>query len=227
MTKNTKSLSRKAQGEETRATLISVGARLFAQNGYHGVSMRTLASEAGVNLATVGYHFGGKAGLYKAILQNLIDIRTELFPEVEEVEARARKAGDDPYAKGEVCDWFITRLAHGMLGYEHDHWPVFIISRELAHPSDLYPMLDEGFFQPAMNALYFFTAKMLPESCDEEERIIVGHAIIGMLTKFLEGSNFIIPRLGWESYEGHGIEKITSVLTKRYRGFLGLPMEKK
>lgn len=226
MTKNSKAMSRKAQGEETRATLVSVGARLFAQNGYDGVSMRTLAAEAEVNLATVGYHFGGKAGLYEAILQDLIDSRDELFPTLEEVEEKGNEAGDDPHARGEVVDWFITRLAHGMLGHEHDHWPIFIISRELAQPSDLYPKLDEEFFQPAMESMFVFTSYMIPE-CDKEERIIVGHAIIGMLTKFLEGCNFIVPRLGWESYEGRGMDKITAVLTKRFRGFLGLPMEKK
>jgi len=226
MTRNPKSMSRKAQGEETRATLISVGARLFAQNGYHGVSMRMLAAEAGVNLATVGYHFGGKAGLYEAILQSLIDIRNDIFPTPEEVEEKVREAGATPEAKGEVSDWFLTRLIQGMLGHEHDHWPVFIISRELAQPTDLYPKLDTEFFNPAQQTLVSFVSSMLGEDVDEEENFIVAHTIIGMLTKFLEGYNYVIPRLGWESYEGHGMAKITEVLTKRTRGFLGLPMEK-
>lgn len=225
MNDNTKTMTRKAQGEETRANLIHVGARLFAQNGYHGVSMRTLAAEAGVNLATVGYHFGGKAGLYEAIIQDLIDIRDELFPTAEEVSARFVEAGESTRSKCAVVDWYVDRLVHGILGHEHDHWPVFIISRELAQPSELYQKLDQEFFQPSLESLLAMTVHVLPPECDSEELFITAHSIIGIITKFLEGNHYITARLGWESYEGHGVDKIAAVLTKRVRGFLGLPME--
>lgn len=225
MTDNRKPISRKAQGEETKATLIHVGARLFAQNGYHGVSMRTLAAEAGVNLATVGYHFGGKAGLYEAIIQDLIEKRDELFPSAEEVVSRFEEAGHSVRAKSDVVDWYMTRLVYGILGHEHHHWPVFIISRELAQPSDVYPKLDAEFFQPSLESLLALTFHVLPHECDSEELFITAHAIVGMITKFLEGYHYITDRLGWESYEGHGVDKIAIVLSKRIRGFLGLPME--
>lgn len=221
----TKALSRKAQGEETRAILISTAARLFALNGYHGVSMRTLASEAGVNLATVGYHFGGKAGLYEAIMKNIISVRDDFFPTAEETELRMNKAGDDPHAKGEVVNWFITTLINGMLGDKEHIWPAFLLAREMAYPSEVFPLLEKQFFTPSFESLTTLARHSLPDDTDPEELIITSHCIIGMAVKFLECQSMIINRLCWQSFDEKGVQKIATVLGKRTRGFLGLPME--
>jgi len=187
--------------------------------------MRTLAAEAGVNLATVGYHFGGKAGLYEAIMDEIIAVRDTFFPTAEEVEERMAGTEGDPYAVGDVVSWYIATLTEGMLGMEEHIWPAFLISRELAQPTDLYPKLEKEFFEPSNRSLLALVGSVLPDDTDEEELIITGHSIIGIVVKFLEGHRLVTKRLGWESYQGRGLEKIISILTKRTRGFLGLPME--
>lgn len=220
-----KALSRKAQGEETRAILINTAARLFAIHGYNGVSMRTLAAEADVNLATVSYHFGGKAGLYEAIMKNMIDARARFFPTAEETERRMNEAGDDAHAKGDVVTWYITTLVMGMLGNKEHIWPAFLISREMARPTDAFPILEEHFFTPSFESLHTLTTHSLPDDTDAEELTIVAHCIIGMSVKFLECQGMITDRLCWHGYDEHGLQKICAVLSKRIRGFLGLPME--
>jgi AcrR family transcriptional regulator len=51
----------------TRAQIAAAATRLFATGGYGGVSLRAIAAEAGVQLSLIPYHFGSKAGLYRAI----------------------------------------------------------------------------------------------------------------------------------------------------------------
>lgn len=218
-------MSRKAQGEETRAVLIETGARLFGQNGYHGVSMRTLAAEAGVNLATVGYHFGGKAGLYEAILDAIIEIRDDFFPDHKAVEERLEAAKNDPYAKGELVTWYVQKLVRGMLGREEHVWPSFLISRELAQPSDMFPKLESEFFNPSFESLKALARGVLPEGTDDEEVQITSQCIIGLVVKFLEGRTMILKRLNWESYDEKNIDTLANIISKRTRGLLGLPME--
>jgi AcrR family transcriptional regulator len=50
-------------GSETREQLLAAAERLFAERGFAGVSVRVIASEAGVNWSLVGYHFRSKEGL--------------------------------------------------------------------------------------------------------------------------------------------------------------------
>ncbi len=53
--------------EAARARLLRSGLRLFAQQGYAKTSTRELAEDAGVNVASISYYFGDKAGLYRAV----------------------------------------------------------------------------------------------------------------------------------------------------------------
>lgn len=54
-------------GEDARARLLQAGLRLFAQQGYSKTSTRELAEAASVNVASISYYFGDKAGLYRAV----------------------------------------------------------------------------------------------------------------------------------------------------------------
>jgi len=50
-----------------RDQIMDVAERLFAQNGYHGVSVRDITSAADVRLASVNYYFETKHNLYLEI----------------------------------------------------------------------------------------------------------------------------------------------------------------
>jgi AcrR family transcriptional regulator len=57
----------RADGELTRDKILDVAEKLFAADGFDGVSMRHVGSEADVPFALVTYHFESKLGLYKAV----------------------------------------------------------------------------------------------------------------------------------------------------------------
>lgn len=48
----------------TRAVLLDVAERLFAEHGFDGTSLRMIAAAAETNLGAVNYHFATKQGLY-------------------------------------------------------------------------------------------------------------------------------------------------------------------
>jgi AcrR family transcriptional regulator len=49
---------------ESREKLIEAAETLFSEAGFDGVSIRAIAEAAGVNIALIGYYFGGKEGLF-------------------------------------------------------------------------------------------------------------------------------------------------------------------
>jgi AcrR family transcriptional regulator len=55
----------------TRERILSAALPLFAEHGYDGASVRTIAGAAGVNVATLAYHFTDKDGLYAACVERL------------------------------------------------------------------------------------------------------------------------------------------------------------
>jgi AcrR family transcriptional regulator len=52
-----------------RERILDAATRLFAALGYDGTSTRMIAEAAGLNVATVAYHAGGKRDLYLAVME--------------------------------------------------------------------------------------------------------------------------------------------------------------
>lgn len=80
---------------ENRKAIVEVAAELIAQNG-PDVSLRTIAKEANVGVATASRHFPDKVGLYRAVLEHtaekmrdVVDQHLPHFPDAPEDTWRA------------------------------------------------------------------------------------------------------------------------------------------
>ena len=62
-----------ANSAETQKTIIAAAARLFAQRGVDGVSMRVIAGEASTSQATLHHYFGTKAALHQACIDSMYE----------------------------------------------------------------------------------------------------------------------------------------------------------
>ena len=58
--------------EDVRNALLNSSRDLFLRYGYRAVSSRQIAAAAGANVAMIRYYFGGKPGLYKEMLQGVV-----------------------------------------------------------------------------------------------------------------------------------------------------------
>lgn len=59
--------------KDTRHKILRAAARLFAQKGFSGTSVRDIVSMAKVNVSAIHYYFGDKRNLCKETLQFLAD----------------------------------------------------------------------------------------------------------------------------------------------------------
>ncbi len=57
-------------------------ARLFAQKGYNGVSMREISETTGLSKPTIYYYFGNKEGIYTALVETGLHYQMDLFQEI-------------------------------------------------------------------------------------------------------------------------------------------------
>jgi AcrR family transcriptional regulator len=62
-------MKKKTAVRSGKERILDSAEQLFAQRGYHGVSLRDITHEAGVDVALVAYHFGGKRELFTAVFE--------------------------------------------------------------------------------------------------------------------------------------------------------------
>ncbi|EKT4467086.1 TetR/AcrR family transcriptional regulator [Pseudomonas putida] len=65
--------SRAVMSAETTERLIAVARRQFAEKGFAAVVMDDLCAEADLTRGALHHHFGGKAGLFTAVVTALLD----------------------------------------------------------------------------------------------------------------------------------------------------------
>ncbi|MHC1481642.1 TetR/AcrR family transcriptional regulator [Frateuria aurantia] len=58
----------RTDGDLTRAEILEVAGQLYARKERTAVTAKAVCQQAGVNMAAINYHFGGRDGLYRAVL---------------------------------------------------------------------------------------------------------------------------------------------------------------
>jgi AcrR family transcriptional regulator len=66
------STRRQAQAAQTREDILRAAREVFVQRGYAGTTLAAVARDAGVVVETIYRSFGGKAGLFKAVVETAV-----------------------------------------------------------------------------------------------------------------------------------------------------------
>jgi AcrR family transcriptional regulator len=85
---------RRSNGDATRARILDVAEKLFAQHGYSAVSIRQITAAAKVNVAAIHFHFASKEALFESLIDcsnPMNNLRQSLLK-----EALAKKGGARP-----------------------------------------------------------------------------------------------------------------------------------
>ena len=104
---------------DSRSRILAAATPMFARHGLNGVSIRSLASAAGVNLSMISYHFGGKEGLYAEILKEqfegfryIDEIAKKDLPPLEKCEryirGTIRRYRENPY----LLRYYVSELTN-------------------------------------------------------------------------------------------------------------------
>jgi len=147
--------------EDTRERILAAAQKLFAEKGFDATSVRDITTEAGCNVASVNYHFGGKDNLYLetfrsmlAVLRNQrLDVLGELMarepaPTMEEFLESFAEGFIDPLvdeSRGRMFmmlvsrEMFDSRLPHNVFADEFIH-P--LLERAIAALAEIGPPLD-------------------------------------------------------------------------------------
>ena len=84
---------------DTKARILDVAERLFADRGFPATPLRDITSEARVNIASVNYHFGSKDALLAAVIERRLRPinarRLELLDAIESAAGNGAPNAED------------------------------------------------------------------------------------------------------------------------------------
>ena len=112
--------ARQAPREDTKGAILQAAKRVLARDGFPALTARTIAAEAGTNLALLNYHYGTKEKLLLALFEALNEERlarqrTMYAVQPEPLSAKWRKATEF-YRQDLAAGWVRVLnelIAHG------------------------------------------------------------------------------------------------------------------
>jgi len=132
---------------DRRVAILLAAEKLFAQHGYHGVSIRDIAAEAGVPLALVGYYFGAKHELYHAIFESWSPMIKGRLDGLAVAVADA----DAPDRLERILDAFVSPVL-ALHQHPDGRYYALMAARDLAAPTPEADRVHHEFFDPMAHA---------------------------------------------------------------------------
>jgi TetR/AcrR family transcriptional regulator, regulator of cefoperazone and chloramphenicol sensitivity len=130
---------------DTRQRLIDAAATLFANNGFDNVSVREICKASNANVAAVNYHFGDKAGLYRAVV--MLAIR-----QMQETNELSQRAGDGLSPEDQIRE-FIRVFVRRLTGEGPLNWVHRLMAREMEHPTEALDQVMTEVVKPRLEYL--------------------------------------------------------------------------
>ncbi|MDQ7833902.1 MAG: CerR family C-terminal domain-containing protein [Humidesulfovibrio sp.] len=195
-------------GEDTKRRLLDAAGEVFSRQGYKAATVRTICRMAGANVAAVHYHFGGKEGLYSALLSEAFETGLRRYPPDMGLPADA-PAEARLYA-------FIHSFLLRMLGEGKSAWCGKLMDREMRDPTPALDSLVQRHILPLSEQLRGIVAQLLGNGAepDAPQTRLCAMSIAGQC-QYVFRSKAIIDRLAPEMrFDEAGIRALAGHITR-------------
>ena len=202
---------RPARGAETRALIVATAERLFAEHGIASVSNRQVSEAAGqANNFAVGYHFGTKADLVRAIVRR----------HTQAMERRRAEMLDRLDGSAGVRDWvgcLVRPATDHLAGLPAPTWYARCVAQADADPALRRVVVDEALAIPSMGRALdglLGTVTHLPAAVHRARaemcRVLIVHMLAERERALHEGT--ADPGVTWTTTGGDLVDAIVGLL---------------
>ncbi len=169
---------------DTKQKIIAAAECLFARDGYHATSLRSITAEANVNLAAVNYHFGSKEALLEAtIMRRLAPLNEMRSAQLEELLENSSKKGVPPCCRDILRTFIEPTLRLRQKGSDAENF-IALIGRALAEPRGVAMNIFMSQMAPLMQRISQALALSLP-GLSQQEIFWRLHFTIGSLSHIM------------------------------------------
>lgn len=207
--------------------LLETAKHAFAVNGYQATATREIASAAKVNISAITYYYGGKLGLYRAVLQDIAGrVIRELSDEIASAQALLSDENATPQQAEELLYERIAVLCSLVCSKRMPGEDVAVFLHEYFVPGEAFDTL----YQELISPIYTLTAALIVKATDNrldhESATLYTIQLFAEMFVFRSRKQFILQQLNWADYGEQEMTKITDVVISHTRAFLNLYKKK-
>jgi TetR/AcrR family transcriptional regulator, regulator of cefoperazone and chloramphenicol sensitivity len=201
---------------DAKQRLIDAGLEIFGIYNLEGATTRQLAEHAGVNQAAIPYYFGGKEGLYTAVIQYLFSTNFAVIgPVVAALEkqlAAKKPTKDEALVQlkkllGAIIEMVLARKASST-------W-ARIIMREQMQPTSAFDQIYDKGIRRVHETVSALLAIILDKKPTDPRLILRAHMVVGQVFVFLSGRETIRRRLNLIAYSDDEVREIKRALEEQ------------
>ncbi len=173
---------------DTKTRILDAAENLFSDNGFSAVSLRAVIKDAGVNTASVHYHFGSKDGLVAAVIERrATPVNAERLTMLDDIEVK-HPTGLLPLKP--VLQAFILPIVRLRRGSRTEK-PMFarLMARLLHEPDPMAAEIVHKTFAEVFSRFALAFGRALPELPPAEIYIRV-HFAVGAMAFSVAGPQF-------------------------------------
>ncbi|MGE3262375.1 MAG: TetR/AcrR family transcriptional regulator [Bacteriovoracia bacterium] len=162
----------KSQSRKSRSTILRVAEKLFAKQGFQATTLRQISAKSGANGALVSYYFGGKEGLWDAVLDEKLDSLDELLA------PPSKKAG--PLSLKDVQE-----LVRGLFAFVRNDQSFHLLAqRTLLEEPALKKRITANLWHPFHDRLTALVQRASGYRLSANEARLRAHVISGLVQKY-------------------------------------------
>lgn len=144
---------------DRQQAILLAAERLFALRGYHAVTIRQIAEEAGVPLALVAYYYGPKQDLFHAVFAHWSHTIDERLAALDATP----QDPDDPQTLQRIVEAFVAPVIRMRSSPEGQYYAQ-LVGRELAYHSEESERVLHEFFDPLAHRFIDALHRTLPHA---------------------------------------------------------------
>lgn len=210
-------MERSASGAEaTRQSLIDAALMLFGEKGYEAVSTREIADQAGANIGSISYHFGGKPGLRLACAQFVMEKISGLVAPIVSMPVSALS----PEQAQGMMEGGIEQFGRFVVSSPQARFYAAFIIREVMQPGEVMEHIYDHLFGPVHKRLCVLFGLATGREAEDKEVKIAIFSFFGQILYFRVARSIVLKRMNWSDIGEKEADVIVSVIKTNLRGLI-------
>ncbi|MBC8463521.1 MAG: CerR family C-terminal domain-containing protein [Deltaproteobacteria bacterium] len=204
-----------------RERLLDKAEILFAQKGYHAVTVREITKAATCNLASVNYHFGNKKNLYLDVF------RVRWMPRAKGLQKffRDSLAAKEVSAPAVIIQALARAFLEGPFSDEERQRHFQLMTREMSQPTEAFEFVANHVMQPFYNELADMFEAFVPDGLPRERLLLKIMSIFSIVLHFNFARTAVAHVTGREYDTSFKVQLIDHIIDFALAGLYGSQKE--